>query len=92
MKNSYMDTVKEMIDDLRTECPACGADPKDQIKESEMFIDGRPKQKSQFISKIIKSNKRESRNESSIMSNSNYQITVTSPLLSPFFPSKVQKK
>lgn len=53
-----MDTVKEMIDELKTECPACGADPKDQIKESEMFIDGKPKQKSQFISKIIKSNKR----------------------------------
>jgi hypothetical protein len=53
-----MDTVKEMIDELKTECPACGADPKDQVKQSEMFIDGIPREKSQFISKIIKSNKR----------------------------------
>lgn len=92
MKNSYMDTVKEMIDELKTECPACGADPKDQIKESEMHIDGVPNKNPQFISRIIKDNKMLSRVDSSVMSNSNYHITVSSPLLSPFFPSKVQKK
>lgn len=32
MKNSYMETVKEMIDELKVDCPACGADPRAQVK------------------------------------------------------------
>jgi hypothetical protein len=93
MKNSYMDTVKEMIDELRTECPACGADPKDQRKQSdELFLSEIPKKKkSQFISKIIKSDKRSSRNESEVREE-DFHIVVSSPLLSPFFPSKVQRQ
>lgn len=81
-----------MIDELKTECPACGADPKEQVKQSDMFLSEIPKKKSQFISKIIKGDKRGSQHESSIMRDSSYHIVVTSPLLSPFFPSKVQRK
>lgn len=32
LKNSYLKSVEEMIDEIKTECPACGADPKDQEK------------------------------------------------------------
>jgi soluble P-type ATPase len=54
MKNSYMETVKEMIHEIRIECPACGADQKSQIKESSNIFGINSKNNSQFISKILK--------------------------------------
>lgn len=54
MKNSYMETVKEMIQEIRIECPACGADQKSQIKESSNIFGINSKNNSQFISKILK--------------------------------------
>lgn len=57
LKNSYVDTVKEMIDDLKVDCPACGSDPRNQVKSSIDFLNDIPKQKSQFFSKIIKHDK-----------------------------------
>lgn len=38
LKNSYVETVKEMIDDLKADCPACGADPRKQVKSSMDFL------------------------------------------------------
>jgi soluble P-type ATPase len=90
MKNSYMETVKEMIHEIRIECPACGADQKSQIKESSNIFGINSKNNSQFISKILK-HEAHSR-ISSEHNRDSYQIVVNSPLLSPFFPSKVQRR
>lgn len=48
-----METVKDMIQEIRIQCPACGADQKSQIKDSNI-AGFNTKNKSQFFSKILK--------------------------------------
>ena len=86
-----------MLEKIKIECPACGADPKDQKKDnSEMYSQIFLKKEPQLISKLLEDNhmtdRYSSNNQSHQSPKDNFNIKISSPKFSPFFPSKNQKK
>jgi hypothetical protein len=94
LKNSYLRSVEEMIDEMKMSCPACGADFHEQKKLHRLAnnINKSSQPHHSLMSKFISDYDLQSRPKNSVDQSSDYNIVVTSPLLSPFFPTKNQKE
>lgn len=86
-KNSYLTSVEDMIDDLKMKCPACGTDFQSKKKGKTYNL-----RKEMLVSKIVKDLQFEKIRASQDPQNeSEYNIMIRSPNLSPYFPAKYQK-